>query len=46
MCLKRHRTRHRVRRGPSAAHEATLARLTTPGPVENGNELPVDLLWR
>jgi len=26
-----------------ASHEAALARLTTPGPVEGGNELPVDL---
>ena len=26
-----------------AAHEAALVRLTTPGPVEGGNELPVDL---
>jgi hypothetical protein len=26
-----------------ASHEAVLARLTTPGPVEDGNELPVDL---
>ena len=24
-------------------HEAALARLTTPGPLEDGNELPVDL---
>ena len=27
-----------------ATHEALLARLTTPGPYEGGNELPVDLL--
>jgi hypothetical protein len=26
-----------------ASHEAVLARLTTPGPVEDGNEQPVDL---
>ena len=26
-----------------ASHEAALARLTTPGPVEDGNEQPVDL---
>jgi hypothetical protein len=26
-----------------ALHEAALARLTTPGPVEGGNEMPVDL---
>ena len=26
-----------------ASHEVTLTRLTTPGPVEGGNELPVDL---
>jgi hypothetical protein len=26
-----------------ASHEDVLARLTTPGPVESGNELPVDL---
>jgi hypothetical protein len=26
-----------------ASHQAALARLTTPGPVEGGNELPVDL---
>jgi hypothetical protein len=26
-----------------ALHEAVLARLTTPGPVEGGNEMPVDL---
>ena len=26
-----------------AWHEAVLARLTTPGPVEDGSELPVDL---
>ena len=29
-----------------ALHEAALARLTTPGPVESGNELPVDLRGR
>ncbi len=29
-----------------ASHEAMLARLTKPGPVEDGNELPVDLLER
>ena len=29
-----------------ASHEAALARLMTPGPVEAGNELPVDLLKR
>ena len=29
-----------------ASHEAALARLTTPGPVEDGNELPVDLRGR
>ncbi len=29
-----------------ALHEAVLARLTTPGPVEEGNEQPVDLQWR
>ena len=29
-----------------AAHEAILERLTTHGPVEGGNELPVDLLGR
>jgi len=29
-----------------ASHEALLARLTTPGPHEGGNELPVDLLGR
>ena len=29
-----------------ALHEAALARLTTPGPVKDGNELPVDLLGR
>jgi hypothetical protein len=29
-----------------ASHEAALARLTTPGPVEGGNEQPVDLLER
>ena len=27
----------------SAVHEAALVRLTTPGPVESGNELPTDL---
>ena len=26
-----------------ASHEAALERLTTPGPMEGGNELPVDL---
>ena len=26
------------------AHEAVLARLTTPGPVAGGSEVPVDLL--
>ena len=26
-----------------ASHEAALARLTTPGPLEDGNEQPVDL---
>lgn len=26
------------------AHEAILARVTTPGPVADGNEMPVDLL--
>ena len=26
-----------------ALHEEMLAQLTTPGPVEGGNELPVDL---
>ena len=31
---------------PRARHEAVLTRLTTPGPVEGGNELPVDLLGR
>jgi hypothetical protein len=31
---------------PRASHEAALARLTTPGLVEGGNELPVDLLGR
>jgi hypothetical protein len=31
---------------PRASHEAVLARLTTPGPVESDNELPVDLLGR
>jgi hypothetical protein len=29
---------------PRVTHETVLARLTTPGPVEGGNELPVDLL--
>jgi hypothetical protein len=29
-----------------AAHETILERLTTHGPVEGGNELPVDLLGR
>ena len=29
-----------------ATHEAVLARLTTPGPYEGGNERPVDLLGR
>jgi hypothetical protein len=29
-----------------ALHEAVLVRLTTPGPVEGGNELPVDLRGR
>lgn len=29
-----------------ALHEAALARLTKPGPVESGNELPVDLRER
>jgi hypothetical protein len=29
-----------------AFHEATLARLTTPGPLESGNELPLDLRER
>jgi hypothetical protein len=29
-----------------ALHEAALAWLTTPGPVEDGNELPVDLRGR
>ncbi len=29
--------------GHRASHEAVLARLTTPGPVEGGNEQPVDL---
>ena len=28
---------------PRALHEAVLRRLTTPGPVEDGNEQPVDL---
>jgi hypothetical protein len=28
-----------------ASHETLLARLTTPGPCEGGNELPVDLRW-
>ena len=27
-----------------ASHESVLTRLTTPGPIEDGNELPVDLL--
>ena len=27
-------------------HEAALARLTTPDPLEGGNELPVDLRGR
>ena len=27
-------------------HEEVLARLTTPGPTESGNELPVDLRGR
>jgi hypothetical protein len=27
-------------------HEALLARLTTPGPYEGDNEMPVDLLGR
>jgi hypothetical protein len=27
-----------------ASHEEALTQLTTPGPVEDGNELPVDLL--
>lgn len=30
--------------GPHVTHETVLAQLTTPGPVEGGNELPVDLL--
>ncbi len=30
----------------SASHEASLARLTTPGPVKGGNELPVNLRVR
>ena len=29
-----------------ALHEEVLARLTTPGPVEGGNEQPVDLRRR
>jgi hypothetical protein len=29
-----------------ASHEAALARLTTPGPVEDGNEQPVGLWGR
>ena len=29
-----------------ASHEAALTRLTTPGPVESGNEQPVDLRER
>jgi hypothetical protein len=29
--------------GNEGVHEAVLARLTTPGSVEGGNELPVDL---
>jgi hypothetical protein len=29
-----------------ASHEAVLARLTAPGPVEGGNEQPVDLQGR
>jgi hypothetical protein len=29
--------------GPRKAHEEVLRRLTTPGAVEAGNELPVDL---
>lgn len=29
-----------------ALHEAALARLTTPGPMEGGNEQPVDLRRR
>jgi hypothetical protein len=29
-----------------ATHEALLARLTTPGPYEGDNEMPVDLLGR
>jgi hypothetical protein len=29
-----------------ALHEQALARLTTPGPMESGNELPVDLRGR
>jgi hypothetical protein len=29
-----------------ALHERVLARLTTPGPTESGNELPVDLRRR
>jgi hypothetical protein len=29
-----------------AVHEELLAQLTTPGPYEGGNEMPVDLLGR
>jgi hypothetical protein len=29
--------------GHRALHEAALARLTTPGPMEDGNETPADL---
>ena len=29
-----------------ASHEALLAHLTTPGPYEGDNEMPVDLLGR
>jgi len=29
-----------------ASHETVLAQLTTPGPVEDGNEQPVDLRGR
>lgn len=29
-----------------AVHETLLARLTTPGPCEGGNEMPVDLIGR
>ena len=32
--------------GPEASHEAVLALLTTPGPTQDGNELPVDLRTR